>query len=276
MKRRPGFILLAAATALGVITAGCETAPKQASAVASAPVTTSAPGTAAPAAAASAQDSQKAWASVLSRFVDSDGKIDFGGLARDRKDLDAYVAWIGRVSPGRNPAGFPNNDGKLTYYINAYNALAMWNVLKTGIPKDLNAVRARFYTQSSLEVGGEKMSLDEIENKLIRPIGDPRAHFALNGMARGYPRLPREPFRADLLQMELEAVGQFFLSSDRNAQVDADRHTVRFSQLLEFHTEDFLTKAPSLPAYANKFREAKIPEGYRVEFIPFDWTLNAK
>ena len=37
---------------------------------------------------------------------------------------------------------------------------------------------------------------------------------------------------------------------------------------------DFLKKAPSLIAYANRYREAKIPDSYRVEFIPYDWTLN--
>jgi hypothetical protein len=207
-------------------------------------------------------DPQKAWASVLSRYVDPNGKIDFAALSHDRGELDAYVAWIASVSPANTPASFPNQDAKLAYYLNAYNALAMYNVLESGMPKDLNAVKVRFFY--------------DLENKIIRPMGDPRVHFALNCMVRGCPRLPREPFRADQVQMELEATAQYFLNEDRNVQVDADKQTVRFSEILKFYTEDFLKKAPSLPAYANKYRDSKIPEAYKVDFIPYDWTLNQK
>ena len=39
----------------------------------------------------------KAWASVLSRFVDERGRIDFAGMAKDERDLDVYVAWLAKV-----------------------------------------------------------------------------------------------------------------------------------------------------------------------------------
>jgi Protein of unknown function, DUF547 len=226
--------------------------------------------------AAPAADPQTAWSNVLSKNVDANGKIDFLGLSKDRGDLDAYVAWIGSVSPAKTSASFPTKDAKLAYYINAYNALAMYNVLESGMPKDLNAVKVRFFYRNKLVLGGEKMSLYDLENKIIRPMGDPRVHFALNCMVRGCPRLPREPFRADQLDMELEATAQYFLNEDRNVQVDAPKETVRFSEILKFYTDDFLKKAPSLAAYANKYRESKIPETYKVEFIPYDWTLNQR
>jgi hypothetical protein len=89
------------------------------------------------------------------------------------------------------------------------------------------------------------------KNKVIRPLGDPRIHTALNCMARGCPRLPREPFQADMLDAELNATTQFFFNEERNVQVDPARKAVRFNQILEFYTEDFLKKAPSLIAYAN-------------------------
>jgi hypothetical protein len=234
------------------------------------------PGPKTGAAAAPAADPQKAWSDVLSTYVDTNGKIDFAAISKDRGNLDAYVAWVGKVSPGNSPQNFPSKDTRLAYYINAYNALAMYNVLESGMPKDLNAVKVRFFYRNKLLVGGEKMSLYDLENKIIRPMGDPRVHFALNCMVRGCPRLPREPFRADQLEMELEATAQYFLNEDRNVQVVADKETVRFSEILKFYTEDFLKKAPSLAAYANKYRESKIPETYKVDFIPYDWTLNQK
>ncbi|MEP6802649.1 MAG: DUF547 domain-containing protein [Acidobacteriota bacterium] len=229
-----------------------------------------------PAAAATPAEADRTWARVLSKSVDETGRIDFAGIAKDREDLDAYVAWIGRVSPANTPASFPTKESKLAYYLNAYNALAMYNVIESGQPKNLNAVKVRFFYRNKLSLGGEKMSLYDLENKIVRPMGDPRVHFALNCMVRGCPRLPREPFRADQLEMELEATAQYFLNESRNVQMAADTQTVRFSQILQFYTEDFLKKSPSLVAYANRYREAKIPEGAKVEFIPYDWTLNQR
>lgn len=267
MKRHSATLASAAALLLTVALAGCAVNVPP-------PKTAGSTGTAAPAADAAAVE--KGWANVLSKYVDESGKIDFVGVSKDRAELDAYVAWIGRVSPANTPAAFPTKDARLAYYINAYNALALYNVLESGMPKDLNAVKVRFFYRNKLGIGGEKMSLYDLENKIIRPIGDPRVHFALNCMVRGCPRLPREPFRADQLDLELQATAQYFLNEPRNVDVQADKQTVRFSQILQFYTEDFLKKSPGLIAYANQYRESKIPEGYKVDFIPYDWILNQK
>jgi hypothetical protein len=229
-----------------------------------------------PKTASGAGDPQKAWANLLSRSVDENGRIDFVGISKDRADLDTFVAWIATTSPTTTPNAFPTKEAKLAYYINAYNALAMYNVLAEGMPKNLDAVKVKFFYSSKLTLGGQPISLYDLENKIVRPMGDPRVHFALNCMVRGCPRLPREPFRADQLDMELEASAQYFLNENRNVQVDADKSTVRFSQILQFYTEDFLKKAPSLIAYANKYRDSKIPDGYKVDFIPYDWILNQR
>ena len=152
----------------------------------------------------------------------------------------------------------------------------MYNTIRSGMPRDLNAVKVRFFYKNRFQLGGSDISLYDFENKVIRPIGDPRVHFALNCMARGCPRLPREPFRADMLDAELEASAQYFFSEDRNVKLEPDRKTVRLSQILQFYTDDFLKKVPSLIACANKYRQDKIPEGWKVEFIPYDWQLNSQ
>ena len=200
----PGPLFLAFAL-LFVLSAGCA-------------VNVPPPATVAKSGPAAAADAQKAWASVLSKYVDENGRIDFVGMSKDRSDLDAYVAWVAATSPTTSPGSFPTKEAQLAYYINAYNALAMYNVIQSGMPKDLNAVKVRFFYSSKLPIGGGKMSLYDLENKIIRPMGDPRVHFALNCMVRGCPRLPREPFRADQLDLELEASAQYFLNEPRNVE----------------------------------------------------------
>jgi hypothetical protein len=219
---------------------------------------------------------EKAWGLVLSRFVDEKGRIDFAGMAKDPADLETYVAFLARVSPASDPQSFPTPQARLAFYINAYNALAMFDVLRSGQPPDLGAVKVRFFYRNRFRLGGSSTSLYHLENEVIRPMGDPRVHAALNCMARGCPRLPREPFRADLLDAQLDAGAREFFNEERNVKLEPERATVRFSQILEFYASDFLKKAPSLIAFADDYREQKIPADWKVEFLPYDWRLNAQ
>ena len=111
---------------------------------------------------------------------------------------------------------------------------------------------------------------------MIRPLNEERVHFALNCMAVSCPRLPRTPFTAAGLDAELDAAARLFFAEPRNLQVDPVRRVVRLSSILDFYPEDFLRKAPSLIAYANRYRADPVPLDHNVEFIPYDWTVNAQ
>src|SRR5262249_42572722 len=155
---------------------------------------------------------------------------------------------------------FATNEAVLSYYLNTYNALAMYNVIRSGVlPED----KVSFFYFRRLMIGGEYQSLYAFENDVIRPLGEPRVHFALNCMVRGCPRLPRGPFTAADLEAQLEAGAKLFLNEERNVELHADEKRVRFSQILEFYTDDFLKAAPSLIDYANKYRTEKIPADYK-------------
>ena len=219
---------------------------------------------------------QKAWANHLSRFVDEKGRMDFRGMAKDPGDLEVFLAWVAKVSPESQPQSFPTPESKLAYDINAYNGVAMYDVLKSGFPENLDKVKVTFFYKNRFQIGGRYISLYELENKLIRPMGDPRVHVALNCMARGCPRLPREPFEAEKLDAQLDRQAKEFYNEKRNVDPQPEKQTVRLSQILQFYTEDFTKKAPSLIAYVNLYREERIPTEWKVEFIPYDWTLNAQ
>jgi hypothetical protein len=218
-------------------------------------------------------DPEAVWGRVLAEHVDSDGAIDFIGLRERPRDLEAYVAWVAGHGPRSTPALFPTRESRLAYYINAYNALAMYQVVAT--PRRPEA-QVRFFVASRVLIDGRTMSLFALENDVIRPLGEPRVHFALNCMVRACPRLPRAPFTAERLDTMLDAETRRFLDDPRNVQVDPPLRTVRLNSILRFYTADFLAAAPSLPAYVNRYRSAPIPEDYRVRFIPYDWTLHQR
>jgi len=203
---------------------------------------------------------------VLERFVDDAGRVDYAGLARDRTDLDRFVAWV--LDTGFERQG-------LAYHLNAYNALAMYSVLDRGVPDSLDGLeKLRFFVLRRFAFRDRELSLYAYENDVIRPLGEERVHFALNCMAAHCPRLPRAPFRAETLQAELERETRRFVDEPRNVRVDPAARTVHLSEIFRFYTEDFLAKAPSLVAYVNRWRRDPVPEDLRVAFIPYDWSVN--
>jgi len=214
------------------------------------------------------------WREVLARHVNERGEVDFRAVAAD-KDLDAFLDDVARVSPRSAPQSFPDRQAELAYYLNAYNALSMFNVIDSGFPKSLGAARrVVFFGVKRFTVGGERMSLYTLENDVIRPLGDERVHFALNCMSVSCPRLPREPFLPAQLDQTLEQKAREFFAERRNLEVLPERKLVRVSSILKFYREDFLAKSPTLIAYINRYAKSAIPEDYAVEFIPYDWSVN--
>ena len=222
-------------------------------------------------------DAGARWSRVLERFVNDRGQVDFMGMAEEPADLSGYVDYIARVSPASAPEWFPSQEARLAYYINAYNALAMFNVVRSGIPASLAGLtKFRFFWLSEFPIGGESMSLYSLENRIIRPMGDERVHFALNCMSVGCPRLPREPFSAARLGEQLDREARRFFGEARNLQIDNKHAIAHVSEILKFYTEDFLRKSPSLIAYIDRYAPEKVPDGYAVTFIEYDWTVNGQ
>ena len=220
------------------------------------------------------------WAVVLEKYVDSQGRTAFSELANDRKELDTFVDYVSRVSPESTPDEFNTREKILAYHINAYNALAMHGVVEEDIPEDFGNFfkRAGFFKFRKVIIGGRKTSLYDYENKVVRPLGESRVHFALNCMVRDCPRLPQKPFIDVELEQQLQAVALEFFSKDIHLRVDDDKKEVFVSEILRFYTEDFVesNKRQDLIQYINRYRPETIPPDYKVRFIPYNWTINSQ
>ncbi len=218
---------------------------------------------------------EAAWTRVLGRHVDDAGRVDFARVAADRADLDRVVSFIAAVDPISAPGRFPDRAAKLAYYIDAYNALAMYGVIDAGIPDRFGALgRFRFFYLRTFKMGGRSLSLYGLENDVIRPLGDPRIHFALNCMVVSCPRLPRAALTARNIDAELDTLAREFVAEARNVRAEPAERTVHLSAIFDFYTEDFLAQAPNLIAYVNRYRTQPIPETYSVRFLDYDWTIN--
>lgn len=218
---------------------------------------------------------EAAWTKVLTRHVDDLGRIDFDSLRQNHADLDRVVAFVAAVDPASQPQRFPDKLSRLAFYINAYNALAMYGVVQAGIPESLGGLtKLTFFYLRTFTVGGKSISLHKLENEVIRPLGEERVHFALNCMVVSCPRLPRVAFSAGAHDGQLDMAARQFIGETRNVWVDHPKREVWLSAIFDFYTEDFLAHAPSLIAYVNRYRAAQIPSDFKVRFLVYHWTVN--
>lgn len=221
----------------------------------------------------------EAWARVLKSGVDWRGRVDFKKIALQPGDLYFYIAYVARNSPKNHPELFPTLEDRLAYYLNSYNALAMYGIILSGFPTDFDGFwdRAGFFKFNKFVVGGEEISLYDYENEVIRPLGDPRVHFALNCMTVSCPVLPRVPFEGKILHKQLNDVARRFINNPGNVQPIEAGGIIRLSEIFKFYEKDFVNPrtAPSLLAFINRYLDQKVPESLKVEFIPYDWAVNS-
>lgn len=217
------------------------------------------------------------WTDVLAHHVDARGRVDFSGLAKDRTELDDVVKFIAAIDPSSSPDRFRTPNARMAYYLNAYNALAMYGVLEAGVPKRFGWLgRIRFFMIRKFTMGGRAITLYGLENKVIRPLGDPRVHFALNCMSVSCPRLQQSSFTTNALDEQLTAAAREFVVEKRNVDVDNGRNELRISAIFKFYIKDFLAKAPSIAAYINQYRLPPVPTDYKIVFDDYDWSINGQ
>ena len=227
------------------------------------------------------------WTSVVERYVDEAGLVDYERLAGDRAALDRYLDEVHRISPLSHPERFPTRNDALAYYLNAYNALVFEGVLSRG-PERKSVWRGlisgyAFFVRMKVTIGDEETNLRKLEDTIRKDFADPRVHAALNCASIGCPRLPRKAFDHRRLDEELAAAMREFVSDERHVRFDANSRTVHLSKIFDWFKDDFLDherlngrEKPRLVDYVNRYRlpEAAIPPSSRVRFLKYDKGIN--
>lgn len=221
---------------------------------------------------------ESAWGRVLSTFVNTRGRVDITKLAKNRKDLDAYVAWIAKCGPNSHPRLFADPESKLAHLINSYNALVIYGFLAVGDSlQDLKdpEIRTKLFEKSKFIIGKDDMTLADYRSTFIQPLEEPRANFALHCLALGCPKLWNRVYQQDQLKNQLEQAAREFLNDERIVQVDAEQKKVFLSELLNIHQKDFVNERydNTVLEYVNRYRDPRIPSKYAVEYLPIDWEF---
>lgn len=226
---------------------------------------------------------------VLQGYVNDQGLVRYAALAENRAQLDAYVDSLGLHSPESHPDRFPTREHELAYWINAYNAFTLQGVINAypiASVKDA-FVLSGFFNRQTFVAGGQEMTLDHVENKIIRPTyQEPRIHFAVNCAALSCPQLDNRAFTAADLDARLERGLTRFAQDPNHVRLQGEK--LHLSKILDWYGEDFTAWFPpdrpnpkNMPTIVNYLRPyllpdlaAELTEDIIIEYNDYDWALN--
>ena len=202
------------------------------------------------------------------------GFVDYNGLALDPR-LGEFVAQLGSTSP--DELGTPEE--RKAFYINAYNAIVLQGVLD-GQSAESFFRRNRFFKKMRVPVLGEELSLEDIEHRRLRPMGDARIHFAIVCASLSCPRLSNRAYLPESLDLQLDEAAERFLNDPTRNRFDAKLKVAFVSRIFDWFEEDFVASAGSVQPYMARFvldqASARLlrSDSFDLRFEPYDWGLN--
>jgi len=202
------------------------------------------------------------------------GVVSYATLKTDAR-LDRYLKQL-RAEDASELTGTELK----AFWINVYNAFALKMICDHYPVKSIQDI-PNVWTEKFIAIDGETYSLNDVENNRVRPLSDPRTHFALVCAAQSCPPLRSEAYTASKVNAQLDDQGQTFMRSARWNTFDVRTSSCTLSKIVDWYIGDFggmYSKVlKTLSAFTSEdVTRALKGSGYAftVSFHEYDWTLN--
>lgn len=207
-------------------------------------------------------------ADVFFRKYVKEGRVDYKNIKAKPEMMEGLLQMTKEISVSKE-----NARQYQAFWINAYNLLVIKGVVENYPLKSPLDV-AGFFDKTKHDVGGTSITLNDIENKLLRGNfpSEARFHFVLVCAGLGCPPIIDSSYKASTLNAQLEKQTKIALNDPDFIQVNKNK--VKISQIFEWYKGDFTQGGKSLVDYINQYRSEKLPEKAKVSYYTYDWTLN--
>lgn len=197
----------------------------------------------------------------------SNGRVNYKAIQSNPDKLNTLVA-LGK------DVRVTSADAKnyQAFWINAYNVHVIDGIIANYPTKSPLNIKG-FFDKTTRDVGGKNITLNDIENKLLRAKfpQEARFHFALVCAGLGCPPIISEAYTPNSLEKQLQRQTVKALNDANFVRVKGSK--VQLSQIFEWYKGDF-TQGGNEVDYINKYRKEALPEKSRVSYYSYDWTLN--
>ncbi len=172
----------------------------------------------------------------------------------------------------RGPPSDALEDVRMAYWINAYNFLTIDLIVRENERDSIRNLGGLFsspWTKFEWAIEGQDYTLDFIEHEILRPMGDPRIHFAINCASVSCPDLRTEPYTAEKLDNQLDEQVQDMLANPGKG-LWQDGNKIYVSKILDWFSEDF--DDGDVEGWVRRY--ANTPDQFSLRYLKYDWALN--
>ncbi len=213
--------------------------------------------------------------SILSKYVDTDGLVNYQGIIDSPYNINEYLDFIKNVSPQSHPKLFPTKNDKLAYWINAYNALVIKLMIENPSTNILEISFGHLIWLTKFDVGLKKISLYEIEHKILRKL-DSRIHFAISCGSKSCPPLGQRVYLGRTLDVQLESGAKDFINNKNNVFIDFDNKTLYLNKIFKWYKKDFVNVKKYLVTYLSDGTSFDQIKNFKIKYNDYDWSLNSQ
>ncbi len=211
---------------------------------------------------------------LLKKYV-RNGRVNYGGFDSDA-EFSRFVESLAEADPSSM-----SQDEALAFWVNAYNALVIRNVNDHPGTKNPLDVKG-FFDGITFSVAGRSLTLNDIENKVIRPTyNEPLIHFGLVCAAVSCPPLISTAYTGANVRSTLRSNAEKYLGDSKQNRFDAASGTLWVSKIFEWYIADFGGSTEGIVTFVRKHAPADMAakieaaKNVTVKYNEYDWTLNS-
>lgn len=207
--------------------------------------------------------------------------IDYSKMTTEhKKNLRQYILNLTTL-----PIGSYNRCEQLAYWINLYNALTI-DVVSKYYPvesiQEINISPGLFnigpWGANIIRVNGVDLSLEDIHNRIIRPIwNDPRTHYAVHNATIGGANISKKAFKGETLSKQLNQAASDYINSLRAVQIINNELVI--SKVFDWFKDDFGGSdehiIQHIRDYAKPPLKKKMTNISKISTYHYNWHLNA-
>ncbi len=203
----------------------------------------------------------------LVKYVSDNGNVNYDKINSNKTELDAIIKQFEKLQPAEKWA----KNEKLAYYINAYNVYTLKVVIDNYPTKSIKDID-NAWDNKMITKGKSKISLSDVEHKILRKMNEPRIHFAINCASFSCPNLLNEAFLPETINKQLETATKSFINDKTKNLITTNE--IKISEIFNWFSGDFKTKKTSLIDFLNTYSTIKIDKKAKVKFLDYNWNLN--
>lgn len=204
----------------------------------------------------------------LKSHVSHRGFVDYPKVIKDQNEVDEIAADFSKIIPN---ASWSDNEIK-TYWINVYNINFIKLIAKYYPVKNINYIGEPF-KKEFIPYNGITISLDHIENKILKELKDPRTHFALYSAADSAPEMKNKAMNPNTFDKDIDEMITFFLADKTKNFFLQGGNTVQISKIFDWYKDEF-TGTYDIVSFLNKYQKTQLISGdTELKYLEFYWNL---